>query len=80
MPPPMETVEDIEAQALKLPPGERVELIERLIASVEPPSLSPAWQAEVERRIADLDAGRTQTIPAEEVFARIDEKLRRAGA
>ena len=74
------TLQSIEAQALKLSPEERTELIERLIVSVAPPPLSAAWQAEIERRISDMDAGRTQPIPAEEVFARIDEKLRRAGA
>lgn len=74
------TLQSIEAQALKLSPEERTELIERLIVSVAPPPLSAAWQAEIERRISDMDAGRTQPIPAEEVFARIDQKLRRAGA
>ena len=74
------TLQSIEAQALKLSPEERTELIERLIVSVAPPPLSAAWQAEIERRISDMDAGRTQPVPAEEVFARIDEKLRRAGA
>lgn len=73
------TLQSIEAEALKLSPEERSELIERLIASVAPPPLSAAWQAEIERRISDMDAGRAQPIPAEEVFARIDEKLRRAG-
>jgi putative addiction module component (TIGR02574 family) len=51
-----------------------------LVASIEPAALSAAWQAEVERRVADVDAGRTQAIPADEVFARIDEKLRRVGS
>ncbi|KNZ34024.1 MAG: hypothetical protein AD742_00860 [Methylibium sp. NZG] len=75
------SLQSVEAEALKLSPEERAELIERLILSVVPaPPLSAAWQAEIERRISDMDAGRTQPIPAEEVFARIDEKLRRAGA
>ena len=74
------TLQSIEAEALKLSPEERAELIERLIVSVAPPTLSVAWQAEIERRISDMDAGRSQSVPAEEVFARIDEKLRRAGA
>lgn len=74
------TLQSIEAEALKLSPEERTELIERLIVSVAPPPLSVAWQAEIERRISDMDAGRAQSVPAEEGFARIDEKLRRAGA
>ena len=74
------TLQSIEAEALKLSPEERAELIERLIVSVAPPPLSAAWQAEIERRISDMDAGHAQSVPAEEAFARIDEKLRQAGA
>lgn len=74
------TLQSIEAEALKLSPEERAELIERLIVSVEPPPLSAAWQAEIERRVSDMDAGRTRFVPADEAFARIDEKLRQAGA
>jgi putative addiction module component (TIGR02574 family) len=75
------TLESVTAEALKLTPDERTELIETLIASVEHPTpLHPAWAAEIERRLDDLDAGRTQAVPAEEVFARIEAKLKKAGA
>ena len=74
------TLQSIEAEALKLSPEERTELIERLIVSVAPLPLSVAWQAEIERRISDMDAGRMQPLPAEEVFARIEAKLLRTGA
>ena len=73
-------LQSIEAEALKLSPEERTELIERLIVSVAPLPLRAAWQAEIERRMADMDAGRTQPIPAEVAFARIEAKLLRAGA
>jgi len=33
-----------------------------------------AWAAEAERRMADIDAGRTKMIPAEEVMARLKAK------
>lgn len=65
-------LEFVVAEALKLNPDERAELIERLIASFEPLTrLHPAWQPEIERRVADMDAGHTVPIPAEEVFSRI---------
>ena len=64
------TLESIESEALKLSPEERAELIERLIDSVVPaPPLHPAWAAEIERRLADMDAGRSKAIPADEVLA-----------
>lgn len=71
-------LKDIEAQALQLSPKERGELIHSLIMSLEaPPEDSPeaiakAWDEEIARRVADMDAGRTVWIPAEEVFARLD--------
>lgn len=65
------TLQSVTAEALQLTADERAELIETLIASLAPPSaLHPAWEAEVERRLADLDAGRGEAIPADEVFDR----------
>jgi putative addiction module component (TIGR02574 family) len=64
------TLDLLEAEAMKLSPQERAELAERLLESVnDAPPLSLAWRAEIERRLADLDAGRTETIPGEQVFA-----------
>ena len=66
------TLESLTAEALKLSVEERAELAERLIASVEPPPpLHPAWDAEMARRIADLDAARTEAIPGAQVFAEL---------
>ena len=60
----------VEAAALQLSAEERAELIERLIDTVLPaPPLHPAWEAEIARRVADMDAGLTECIPAEKVFA-----------
>lgn len=72
------TIEEIEAQALALSPQERAELIERLIASVEPaPSLHPQWAAEIARRVAELDAGRSRFMPVDEALDRLAEHVRR---
>ena len=48
----------------------------RLLASVEPepePGADAAWEAESAARIARFDAGKSQTVPAAEVFARLRE-------
>jgi len=64
------TLETVEAAALQLSAEERAELIERLIDTVlPPPPLHPAWEAEIARRIEEMDAGRVEGIPAEKVFA-----------
>ena len=54
--------------ALQLPPGERAELAAQLLDSLDgetDPDAAEAWRAEVQRRVAELDQGRVQTIPWE---------------
>jgi len=69
---------ELEAQALKLSPKERSELVHRLLVSLDgepegtPDEIAKAWDEEIARRLADMEAGRTQWIPAEEVFKQID--------
>ena len=72
------TLKEIEAQAMALSARERGELANRLIASLDgepegtPEEIAKAWDEEIARRVADMEAGRTQWIPAEQVFAEID--------
>ncbi len=64
-------LEAVEAQALKLPAEERAQLADRLIASpFEDHEVAEAWAAEVERRIEEVESGRSKLIPAEEAIAR----------
>ena len=66
------TLETVEAAALQLSAEERAELIERLIDTVlPPPPLHPAWEAEIARRVAEMDAGLVEGIPAEQVFSKM---------
>ena len=71
-------LKDIEEQALQLTPKERGELAHRLIVSLDgepedsPEAIAKAWDEEIARRVADMDAGRTKWIPADEVFKEID--------
>jgi len=70
-------LERLKAEALKLNRADRDELVRSLIASVDgdaedtPEAIAHAWEAEIEQRISDFEAGRTKGIPAEEVFAEI---------
>ena len=64
---------DIFDAALGLPLDERGELISKLILSLEgepfddPDVVEADWNAEIDRRIADLDSGKTVGIPVDEV-------------
>ena len=66
------SLKTVEAAAMQLTADERAELIQRLIDTVVPPApLHPAWEEEIARRVAELDAGVVESIPAEEVFSRM---------
>ena len=77
-------LKEIENQALSLAPKERGELIHRLIVSLEgeaedtPEAIAKAWDEEIARRVADMEAGRTQWIPADEVMIRLRAKIHAA--
>mgnify|MGYP002336103227 CR=1 FL=1 len=74
------TAEQIKAEAMKLSPEERADLADWLWISVTPrEEVKAAWDAEIARRIAEIDAGTVEFISSEEVLARLDEKLRKAG-
>ena len=79
------TLKDLEEQALQLSPKERSELAHRLIVSLDgepedsPEVIAQAWDEEIARRVAELDAGTAKLIPHEEVFAEIDGLLRKTG-
>ena len=70
-------LEIVEAEALKLSPEERAQLADRLLASLsEDSAVEEAWAAEVERRIAAIESGRTQLVPASEAIARARAALK----
>ncbi len=63
------TLQALEAAALLLLSGQRARLAERLIASLDrDPEVETAWAEEIKRRIADLEAGLVDTIPAEQAL------------
>ncbi len=63
---------------MQLSDEEKVQLAEELLASVDPreqASIEAAWVEEAERRIDDIDAGRTKMSDADEVIERIRKSL-----
>lgn len=64
-------VEALEAEAMKLSAEERARLADRLLASLsEDAAIDDVWAAEVERRIAEIESGRGQVIPAADAISR----------
>jgi len=63
------TLEQLTALALDLPAEQRAVLAETLLESIEPtPPLSPEWEAEIARRVAEVDRGEVTCRPWSEVM------------
>jgi putative addiction module component (TIGR02574 family) len=68
----------IEEQAQGLSSKDRARLALKLIESLDQgvdEDVDDIWLDEAERRLADYDAGRTDSRPADEVFDEIEKKL-----
>jgi putative addiction module component (TIGR02574 family) len=66
--------------ALELPENERAALAHDLIASLDGPAdtgAEQAWEAEITKRLDELEAGNARTVDAEEALRKIDDRLRR---
>ncbi len=71
------TYEQIAAEAMRLSAEERADLADKLWISVDTPEeVAAAWDAEIERRIAQIDSGEVETIPSEQLMAGLRAKLR----
>ncbi len=59
-----------------LPIDMKLELIDHLLESISPKSeeIDEAWKIEVERRIDEVESGKVQLIPGEEVIARMRKR------
>ena len=66
-------VEELSRRARDLSPEERVQLAEEILATVHEvdEDVDVAWDAEIKRRMAEVENGTAKLIPAEEVFARL---------
>ena len=66
---------EIEAEALALSSADRAQLAARLIASLDgdvdddPADVQVAWEEELRRRLAELDAGTAEVTSSDEVIS-----------
>jgi putative addiction module component (TIGR02574 family) len=70
------TLDSLFDEALSLSDDNRLQLIERLIPTIQSePSLEADQISEVNRRIKEVKTGTVKTIPGEQVFDEIEQSL-----
>jgi len=70
---------EILREALSLPAGERAELAERLLSSLDAPDrqrLDELWAREAEDRLGAYEKGEITTIPVKQAFDQIGRKTK----
>jgi len=74
----MRTLAEVTNEALALPVEERVVLAQRVWNSVEhfaSSEIEKAWMDEADRRWVEIEEGKAQCLPADEVMRRARESL-----
>jgi putative addiction module component (TIGR02574 family) len=75
----LSSFDEVLRAALELPPQSRATLAAHLLESLDGPEqleVDAAWSQEVERRIRDIDEGRVELIPGEEVLAELRSRFK----
>jgi len=75
-------ITEIEAEIRSLSPQAQERLLHVLFEELDGPPdahAEAAWLEEVQRRSRELDGGLVETIPAQEVFARLRKRLKAHG-
>ena len=73
------TLKQLEAEAMKLTPDARADLADRLWVSVTSrEEVVAAWDTEIARRVADMDADRTKWISMEGVMTKLRARIKTA--
>ncbi len=73
-------VEELSVRAKALPGHDRARLAEELLQSLDGDSetdTDAAWELEIERRVAEIDAGNVKFVSAEDVHADARRLIRR---
>jgi putative addiction module component (TIGR02574 family) len=75
------TLEKVRSEALSLSEAERAELAHNLVASLDGPAdpdVETAWDAEILRRLAEIDSGTANLIDREEFSRRMRARMSRS--
>jgi putative addiction module component (TIGR02574 family) len=67
------------SEAISLPVEIRLQLVEKLLESLNPAykDIDELWAIEAERRVAGIEKGEVKTVPGEEVFRKLHNRLKK---
>lgn len=74
--------EEVRQLAQELPEAQRLKLANALWDSVDEPAegseteIAAAWDAEIKRRLDQIDSGEVEMVPLDDVIARMDARIR----
>ena len=70
----IQTTLDLATQAAKLPPSDRLQLVETILATLDKPDpeISAAWATEAEDRLAAYQRGELIAVDEGDVFSDLD--------
>lgn len=76
------TLQKLKDEISELQPSEKTELLRQLVRELDEAGESTdavrdAWIAEAQRRYEELASGKATAVPADEVFKRIRERLKK---
>ena len=71
------TLDRVTHDALEMSPHERAALAHALLVSMDEvvdQEVDQAWNAEIERRVGEIQSGKVQGVPAPDVFTKLKAK------
>jgi putative addiction module component (TIGR02574 family) len=74
---PVTKTEELFDEAISLPVEARAQLVDKLLQSLNPTQtdIDKLWAREAEKRVDDIKKGKVKTVPGEQVFKKIRDRL-----
>jgi putative addiction module component (TIGR02574 family) len=75
----MSSKDDLISEAVSLPVEIRIQLVEKLLQSLNPShqGIDELWAVESEMRVDQIERGEVKTVPGDEVFERLLKRLKK---
>lgn len=73
----VQSYQHLEEKVLHLSRVDRSKLASRLLESLDDDDseLSPEWREELQRRVSNIDSGKTKLIPAEDLWKEVNQRF-----